>query len=141
MRGADSEGGGLTAGRRRAHPGPMLPLLALLAQTAAPPQAPTATPPPSPAALATYFSSADYPREAVKRRQQGTVVFRVEISPEGRISRCTVTGSSGSPALDRTTCRLATERLRFKPATNPAGRPVTDVKEGLKVTWRLPARS
>lgn len=108
-------------------------LLVLLAQAA--------SPPPAPATLASYFSSADYPREAIKRREQGTVVFRIEISPEGRISHCLVTWSSGSSALDQTTCSLATRRLRFKPATDAAGRPASDSIEGLQVTWRLPGRS
>ncbi len=105
-------------------------LLALLA--------PAAVAPPSPATLASYFSSADYPRKALKRREEGTVVFRIEVSATGRVSRCSVTRSSGSSALDETTCRLAAERLRFRPATDAAGRSRTDSIEGLKLTWRLP---
>lgn len=138
VRGDNQGGRGLTAGRRRAHVRSMLPLLALLAQTAGPLPAPTRTLPPAPATLASYFSNADYPREAIKRREQGLVVFRIEIDPAGRVSRCEVTRSSGSPALDRTTCRVARERLRFKPATDEAGRPTADRMENLKLVWRLP---
>ena len=105
-------------------------LLALLAQAA--------VAPPSPATLASYFRNADYPRKALKRREQGMVVFRIEISTLGRVSRCSVTRSSGSSALDETTCRLATERLRFRPATDGAGRPVSDSIDDLELIWRLP---
>jgi protein TonB len=98
----------------------------------------TAPAPPPPGTLASYFSTADYPKPALKRHEQGTVWFRLEISPQGRVSRCMITRSSGSSALDLATCRLATKRLRYRPATDPAGRPVSDVKEGLRVVWRLP---
>jgi protein TonB len=110
-----------------------VPLLLLILAQAAP-----APPAPGPGNLASYFSTADYPKAAIRRREQGTVWFRVEIGPDGRVTRCAVTRSSGSAALDSTTCRLAARRFRYRPATDAAGHPVSDVKDGLKVDWRLP---
>jgi protein TonB len=53
-----------------------------------------------------------------------TVVLDLSISPGGRVTNCKVYKSSGFPETDATACILATQRLRFKPATNAAGEPV-----------------
>jgi len=109
-------------------------LLALVAGAPAPP----------PAArqeggnLAQYLSSADYPLHAIRHREEGTATFRIGIGPDGRVSACAITASSGHKSLDQATCRIMRERLRFAPARDSEGRPVADAIEGLKVTWRLP---
>jgi len=54
-----------------------------------------------------------------------SVILALSISPEGRATACRIHRSSGLPDTDAVTCRLAMERLRFKPATNAAGDPVT----------------
>lgn len=71
--------------------------------------------------------AADFPippggREA---RIGKAVILALTISPEGRAKACRVYKSSGLPETDEATCRLAKERLRFKPALNAAGEPVT----------------
>ena len=53
------------------------------------------------------------------------VILALTISPEGRATGCRIYKSSGLPETDEVTCRLAKERLRFKPALNAAGEPVT----------------
>lgn len=53
-----------------------------------------------------------------------TVVLDLSISPAGKVTNCKVYKSSGFPETDATACVLATQRLRFKPATNAAGEPV-----------------
>lgn len=53
------------------------------------------------------------------------VILALTVSPDGRASGCRVYKSSGLPETDQITCRLAKDRLRFKPATNAAGAPVT----------------
>lgn len=53
------------------------------------------------------------------------VILALTISPEGRATGCRIYKSSGLPDTDEVTCRLAKERLRFKPALNAAGEPVT----------------
>lgn len=84
------------------------------------------------------FWAGDYPAEAVKAREQGVVGIRLYVGGEGRVTRCVVTGSSGSAVLDSTTCRLARERARFNPALDRNGRPAEDMVSA-RIAWRLPA--
>lgn len=53
------------------------------------------------------------------------VILALTISPEGRAVACRIYKSSGLPETDAVTCRLAQDRLRFKPALNAVGEPVT----------------
>ena len=87
--------------------------------------------------LASYFSVADYPAAAIRAGEEGTVKVRLDISPKGRVSACTVTASSGSASLDETSCRILTERLRFRPAHDEQGKPTTDSLE-TAIRWKLP---
>lgn len=71
--------------------------------------------------------AADFPippggREA---RIGKSVILALTVSPEGRAVACRVYRSSGLPDTDAVTCRLAQDRLRFKPALDAAGEPVT----------------
>lgn len=54
-----------------------------------------------------------------------SVILALNIAPSGRATACRVYRSSGFPDTDATACKLAVERLRFKPATNAAGEPIT----------------
>jgi protein TonB len=87
--------------------------------------------------LANYVSDADYPAEAIRREEQGVTRFRLAVSADGRVSDCTVTGSSGSNALDSATCRLMKSRARFSPARDSDGRPTTDTVANA-IKWVLP---
>jgi protein TonB len=88
--------------------------------------------------LATYLSDADYPSDAIRREEQGATRFKLAVGPDGRVSGCTVTASSGSAALDLATCRLMKSRARFAPARDTSGSPTTDVVSST-IVWRLPA--
>jgi periplasmic protein TonB len=87
--------------------------------------------------LASLFTDQDYPAEAIAAREEGVVGFTLDVGPEGRVTACAVTRSSGSSALDGTTCRLMTSRARFTPAVDAAGEPVADHLAG-RIVWRLP---
>ncbi len=87
--------------------------------------------------LATYFTDWDYPPDAVRDGEQGTVAFRLGVGPDGRTSGCTVTASSGSQSLDSTTCRVLLERPRFEPARDSEGKAVADELDG-RIVWKLP---
>ena len=87
--------------------------------------------------LAAYFTDNDYPADAIRRDEQGTVGFVLDVAPEGRIARCLVEQSSGSAALDAATCRTLRSRARFRPARDAAGRPVGDRVRG-RIKWVLP---
>ena len=113
--------------------------------TVAPPKPP---PPPPPvrrvepakarANLASYISNDDYPASALRNEEQGTTSFRLDVGPDGRVSGCTVTGSSGSSALDSATCRLLRSRARFTPATDSTGAKTSDSVSG-RIRWQIPA--
>jgi len=78
----------------------------------------------------------DYPRAAIEARKSGTVGLRFVVAPSGRVSQCSVTRSSGSAALDETTCRLIRSRFRYRPARDYTGRPVADTIRG-EHEWEL----
>jgi TonB family protein len=106
---------------------------------------PTRPPPPPPvrvtrasADLAAYLSSDDYPAAALRAEEQGTANYRLDIGADGRVARCTITGSSGSAALDSATCRIMRSRARFEPARNAAGEPLPD-RVTARIVWQLPA--
>lgn len=84
-----------------------------------------------------YFGADDYPAAALRGREEGVVAFRLEVGPQGRVTRCTITGSSGSASLDVATCRILTARARFTPARNSSNEPTSDFFSS-RVTWRLP---
>ncbi len=108
--------------------------LAAAAAACAPPPDP---PSPVRVSVARYFADEDYPVEALRRDEQGTVEFELDVGKDGRVRRCTVTASSGSALLDSTTCRLAAERARFEPRTGADGRPAA-ARYVSRLTWRIP---
>jgi len=87
--------------------------------------------------LASYVSDADYPPEAIMQEQDGVVGFRLDVGPDGLVTRCVVTASSGSAALDEATCRIMTERPRFTPARDRRGRAIAD-RVSSRMRWVLP---
>lgn len=116
-----------------------IPLLAtiLAAQAAGTPAAPAAPPPPTPTDWPfRLFTQDDYPARALRGGEQGRVAYRLEIGPNGRVSACTIRRSSGSTALDDTTCRIVRTRARFTPARDSAGNAVPDARDG-EVIWQL----
>jgi protein TonB len=103
---------------------------AVIPRAAPPPPAP---PPPSRARGATpdglgRWSSRiqeNYPPRAVRDEIEGRVGVRVSIGPNGRVSDCSVTSSSGSGILDDAACTGMRNYARFNPALDAAGNPTT----------------
>jgi protein TonB len=85
--------------------------------------------------IAGEIRPSDYPRDALRQGIGGRVEFRFTVGPSGRVTNCAITRSSGSPELDSTTCRLVTERFRYRPSTDSRGRPIADEVDGEHV-WR-----
>jgi protein TonB len=83
--------------------------------------------------------NSDYPGVALSGRMTGTVRVRFTVLTTGRIANCRVVGSSGSNVLDDVTCRLLTQRLRFRPATDGSGRPI-ESELGSDYTWGINIR-
>jgi protein TonB len=110
-----------------------------------PPAAPPAPPPPrftpKPATPrgnpGSWATTDDYPSRALREEREGVTRFTVTVSPEGRVTNCTVTASSGSPDLDEAACRSITRRARFNPATNGDGEKVAGTYSN-SVRWQIP---
>lgn len=69
-------------------------------------------------------STRDYPTKSQQERIGKRVVVLLTVGTDGRVSSCQVYRASGVPEADAITCRLATERFRFRPATDAQGSPV-----------------
>ena len=119
---------------------------------APPPPPPVALPPPPSAPPPPRFSptkatprgnpsswanSNDYPSRALREEREGVTRFRVTVGADGRITGCSVTGSSGHSDLDEATCSLVTRRGRFNPAKDGEGQPTTDSWSSA-VRWQIP---
>ena len=110
------------------------------------PPAPAPAPAPAPvhtvepararANLSSYVNDDDYPPAALRAGDEGTTRFRLTVGPDGRVQNCTVTGSSGSGALDAATCRIMRSRARFTPARDNTGSNTTD-SVSASITWRI----
>lgn len=85
--------------------------------------------------LESLVTRADYPASALRAGEEGTVGFRLTVSPEGRVQNCVITSSSGSSALDAASCRLMRSRARFTPAVDDNGAPTVDLVEA-SIAWR-----
>jgi protein TonB len=80
--------------------------------------------------IAGEITPQDYPRHLGRGGIGGRVAFVFTVGVNGRVTRCTVTRSSGVPELDALTCRLIQQRFVYRPATDRYGRPVPDDVEG-----------
>jgi periplasmic protein TonB len=118
------------------------------AQPAPTPPPPPAPPPPPPppakkveparakANLGSLISNDDYPASALRAEEEGVTGFRLSVGPNGRVTNCSVTSSSGSSALDAATCRLLTSRARFTPAKDSNGQATSDTVSA-RIVWRI----
>ena len=116
---------------------PVVPVLAPPAPVAPPPprfQPKSAQPKGNPGNWAT---TNDYPTRAPREEREGTTSFRVTVGPDGRVTSCEITGSSGSDDLDAATCSNVTRRARFNPATDGEGNP-TSGSYSNRVRWVIP---
>jgi periplasmic protein TonB len=115
--------------------------------TQPPPPMPPPAPPPPPAprqaepkslsgSLQGLIRSDDYPQSAIENEEQGTVGVALQVGPNGRVSGCSVTSSSGSRTLDNATCSILTRRARFSPAQDSNGNAITATHRQ-RITWRL----
>ena len=111
------------------------------------PTAPPAPPPPPPRVVsqaagakgdpAQWITNEDYPPGAQREGREGTTRISWQINEQGRVENCQVTGSSGSPDLDETACRLIVRRGRYSAAKDAAGNPMRST-QSRAVRWQLP---
>ncbi|KFG90524.1 Gram-negative bacterial tonB protein [Sphingobium herbicidovorans NBRC 16415] len=81
------------------------------------------------------FRNSDFPDwlRGVGRLKIGV---RYAIGPSGRIDKCEIIEGSGYAEVDAMTCRIIRERYRFRPARDPEGYAVTEVREE-DYRWRV----
>ncbi|MBQ1499788.1 MAG: TonB family protein [Sphingomonas sp.] len=78
-----------------------------------------------------WVTEDDYPADALRYDEEGTVRFDLTVARDGAVGKCEIAQSSGSDALDATTCTLLTQRARF--STPQAG-----LHYRGQITWKLP---
>lgn len=79
----------------------------------------------------------NYPLEALKRGEEGTVGIRLKLDGRSRLVGCSVTKPSGSSALDEASCKLLMANARMQPFLSADGRMAKEA-DG-QVVWKLPA--
>jgi protein TonB len=84
-----------------------------------------------------WATANDYPSRALREEREGVTGFRVTVGPDGRVTDCQITSSSGSPDLDQTACDKIRQRARFTPATDGEGNP-TSGSYSNRVRWVIP---
>lgn len=72
-------------------------------------------------------SARDYPKATREQRLGDYVIVALTVGTDGRVKGCRVHRASRDPQSDQITCRLATDRFRFRPATDAAGDPIESV--------------
>ena len=120
-----------------APPPPPVPVLAPPAPVAPPPPRFTPKQPAPRGNPGNWATSNDYPSRALREEREGTTGFRVTVGPDGRVTDCQITSSSGSPDLDQTACDKIRQRARFAPATDGEGNP-TSGSYSNRVRWVIP---
>jgi protein TonB len=123
---------------------PLPPAPVFTAAPPAPPAPPPAPPAPKLAKPAApkgnpgdWATSDDYPAVALREEREGTTRFRVTVGPDGKVTDCQVTASSGSPDLDQAACKNITRRARFTPAVDTNGSPTTGSYSNA-IRWVIP---
>lgn len=79
----------------------------------------------------------DYPASAAQAGAEGIVLTRFVVDRSGQPTNCVIAQSSGNAALDEVSCRIVTERFRYEPARNAAGRRIEDSR-AQRFVWQLP---
>jgi TonB family protein len=87
---------------------------------------------------AVWLRDSDYPDEAIRHEQSGTVVAFLKIGADGRATGCAVADSSGSKELDEQTCAIFGRRARYDPAIDADGKP-TDGLCAVRIRWVIPS--
>lgn len=107
------------------------------------PAPPPPPPPPLPALKLTprgnpggWATNDDYPPGAQREGVEGTTGFRLEVGPDGRVTGCSVTSSSGSAELDSTTCKLVSRRAKFNPGRDASGNPIGG-QFSSRIRWQI----
>lgn len=78
----------------------------------------------TPARLVTNIPNREYAHLASTGIPSGLVGVIIRVNPDGSVSNCRISRSSGDPSIDGLVCQLTLRYVRFDPARDPTGRPV-----------------
>lgn len=81
------------------------------------------------------FRNSDFP-DWLRGVGRVKIGVRYAIGPSGQVDQCEIIEKSGYPEVDAMTCRIIMERYRFRPARDPDGYAVTEVREE-DYRWRV----
>lgn len=84
---------------------------------------------------AAWITADDYPAEALRNNEEGTVSITWVVGSDGRVSDCAATTSSGHASLDRAACAAIMRNGRYV-AVPPATPPRIFTR---RVVWKIPA--
>jgi TonB family protein len=84
-----------------------------------------------------YFSSDDYPAQAVGQGEGGTASVVALIDEKGVVQDCMIDSTSGVPTLDAMTCAVIFKRMKFQPGIDKDGKPVRSFVMQ-RVRWEMP---
>lgn len=79
----------------------------------------------------------DYPARTRDLRLGRSVIVVLTVGPDGRVVGCRIHQPSPDAEADAITCRLATKRFRFRPATDREGNPIAS-EFGWQQRWFAP---
>lgn len=83
------------------------------------------------------FGTDDYPLDALRNLEEGTVGVIIKIDERGRVADCLVEYSSESSSLDAQTCRILWLRARFEPARGKSGKQIESALRQ-RIRWQIP---
>lgn len=87
--------------------------------------------------LGSYFSSQDYPEQAIMSGQGGTLEFAMLIDEKGKLADCTVISTSGVASLDSQSCAALVARASFTPAIGMDGKAIKSAITQ-RIRWEIP---
>ncbi len=84
-----------------------------------------------------WITADDYPLEALRNNQEGTVRLAIAVDKSGKAVGCIVEVSSGASSLDEAGCTALMARASFRPARTGRGKAVAGIWKR-SINWRIP---
>lgn len=85
---------------------------------------------------AKWVTDDDYPVKAVSAGHIGLLRFRLDVDDQGKVSACHILDRTDPDDFAALTCKILTNRARFKPALDAKGTPVRAYYMG-SFTWKM----
>ena len=73
---------------------------------------------------AKWLGSNDFPQHALEQGMNGYLRFRLDVDPEGKVAGCRILYRTNPDEFADTSCKLLSQRGRFQPALDAAGKRV-----------------